>query len=172
MEKTSPAGLPPPVSGQPCPCGSGQLFDACCAPVLARERRAATAEELMRSRFTAHVARDWAHLHRTYAPTAGKPFVPETEIGEPMAWTRLVIHAHEPGRDADAAFVDFSAFFAEAGAEREAREKSEFARVAGEWLYTRTVRSGPPPVRAAVKAGRNDPCPCGSGKKFKHCCGR
>ncbi|AWO74755.1 preprotein translocase subunit SecA [Geobacillus thermoleovorans] len=28
------------------------------------------------------------------------------------------------------------------------------------------------PVRKAVRVGRNDPCPCGSGKKYKHCCGR
>ena len=28
------------------------------------------------------------------------------------------------------------------------------------------------PVRAGPKVGRNDPCPCGSGKKFKHCCGK
>ena len=28
------------------------------------------------------------------------------------------------------------------------------------------------PVRAKKDVGRNDPCPCGSGKKFKHCCGR
>ena len=28
------------------------------------------------------------------------------------------------------------------------------------------------PVRAAAKVGRNDPCPCGSGKKYKNCCGR
>ena len=27
------------------------------------------------------------------------------------------------------------------------------------------------PVRASVKVGRNDPCPCGSGKKYKKCCG-
>ena len=26
--------------------------------------------------------------------------------------------------------------------------------------------------REAPKVGRNDPCPCGSGKKYKHCCGR
>jgi SWIM/SEC-C metal-binding protein len=30
--------------------------------------------------------------------------------------------------------------------------------------------SPPEPVRALPKAGRNDPCPCGSGKKFKKCC--
>lgn len=29
----------------------------------------------------------------------------------------------------------------------------------------------PPPVRAAIKPGRNDPCPCGSGRKYKKCCG-
>jgi preprotein translocase subunit SecA len=28
------------------------------------------------------------------------------------------------------------------------------------------------PVRAGPKVGRNDPCPCGSGKKYKHCCGK
>ncbi|MDR3378349.1 MAG: SEC-C metal-binding domain-containing protein, partial [Verrucomicrobiae bacterium] len=29
----------------------------------------------------------------------------------------------------------------------------------------------PEPVRAVRKPGRNDPCPCGSGKKYKKCCG-
>ncbi|MBR5741927.1 MAG: SEC-C domain-containing protein, partial [Firmicutes bacterium] len=29
-----------------------------------------------------------------------------------------------------------------------------------------------PVVRKDVKVGRNDPCPCGSGKKYKNCCGR
>jgi SWIM/SEC-C metal-binding protein len=29
----------------------------------------------------------------------------------------------------------------------------------------------PEPARASKKVGRNDPCPCGSGKKFKRCCG-
>ena len=28
------------------------------------------------------------------------------------------------------------------------------------------------PVRSGPKVGRNDPCPCGSGKKYKHCCGK
>jgi uncharacterized protein YecA (UPF0149 family) len=30
----------------------------------------------------------------------------------------------------------------------------------------------PPPPRPKKKAGRNDPCPCGSGRKYKHCCMR
>lgn len=34
------------------------------------------------------------------------------------------------------------------------------------------MRSTNEPVRTGKKIGRNDPCPCGSGKKYKHCCGR
>ena len=30
--------------------------------------------------------------------------------------------------------------------------------------------SGNEPIRVEVKTGRNDPCPCGSGKKYKKCC--
>ena len=37
---------------------------------------------------------------------------------------------------------------------------------------TRRSRAPPPFVRAGEKVGRNDPCPCGSGKKYKHCHGR
>ena len=32
-------------------------------------------------------------------------------------------------------------------------------------------RSGPEPIRNTQTPGRNDPCPCGSGKKYKKCCG-
>lgn len=35
----------------------------------------------------------------------------------------------------------------------------------------RPVRLAPPPATAAPKPGRNQPCPCGSGRKFKRCCG-
>jgi preprotein translocase subunit SecA len=33
-----------------------------------------------------------------------------------------------------------------------------------------TPRPAPPPKKK--KVGRNDPCPCGSGRKYKHCCGK
>lgn len=38
------------------------------------------------------------------------------------------------------------------------------------WLAQRSKHASPAPLRAAVQPGRNDPCPCGSGKKFKQCC--
>jgi SEC-C motif domain protein len=128
----------------------------------------------MRSRFTAHAIGDFEHLHRTYLPTAEKAFAGE-RWGEPEAkWTRLVIHAHELGPKPEMAMVDFSAYFqADDGTEHAHHEKAEFKQIQRTWYYTRPLREGPPPVRStAPKVGRNDPCPCGSGKKYKHCCGR
>jgi SEC-C motif domain protein len=69
--------------------------------------------------------------------------------------------------------VEFTAFFkADNGAEGTLQEKSEFHRINGDWIFARTLRQGPAPVKSAPKVGRNDPCPCGSGKKFKQCCGK
>ena len=125
----------------------------------------------MRSRFTAHVVQDYRYLHNTYLPTSTKPYVEEE--GEPtIKWTRLVVHSHEPGSSPEQAFVDFSAYYVEGdSSEQELAEKSEFRRIDGQWYFTKPVRSGPAPKKAAgPKVGRNDPCPCGSGKKYKHCC--
>jgi SEC-C motif-containing protein len=166
----SPAQFSPPRLDQPCPCGSGRTFAACCDPVLKQTRPAATAEELMRSRFTAHVAHDYAHLHRSYLKTSREPYVPEADTGG-RDWTRLVIHSHEPGARPDTAFVDFTAYYREGDAEQSFPEKAEFQRIDGTWFYTRPVRQGPAPIKSAeAKVGRNDPCPCGSGKKYKQCC--
>lgn len=163
---------PPLTADAPCPCGSGKAFGACCEPLLKQVRKAETAEQLMRSRFTAHYVRDYRHLHRTYLETAKKPYVEETAGGD-VQWTRLVIHAHDAGAKPETAFVDFSAYFEEGGREHAMHEKSEFVKIDGEWFFKRPIRSGPAPVKSTTpKVGRNDPCPCGSGKKFKQCCGR
>jgi SEC-C motif-containing protein len=125
----------------------------------------------MRSRFTAHVVEDFKYLHHTWARTAQTPFV-EDQPAPPIAWTGLVVHAHEPGKTPDEAFVDFSAHYVDDdGVPMALHEKSAFARVNGRWLYTRAVREGPAPIKSSTnKVGRNDPCPCGSGRKYKHCC--
>jgi SEC-C motif-containing protein len=164
-----PAESVPSDESRACPCGSGKLFSACCLPVLKGERIPATAEELMRARFSAHATGDYAFLHRTYRPTAKLPFVPE-ESNPTTQWTRLVVHNHSIGRTPDLAYVEFSAYGLEQGVEHVLHEKAEFVRENGAWTYTRPLREGPAPVVGAKKPGRNDPCPCGSGKKYKHCC--
>ncbi len=161
-----------PQRGQPCPCGSGQLFEACCEPILSGLKKAPTAEKLMRARFVAHVAHDFKFLHDSYLPDSGKPYV--AEEGEPaIVWTRLDMHGEETniGGNPDKSYVDFSAYGTEEGIEKVLHEKSEFLRVNGQWFYNREMRLGPAPVKSsAPKVGRNDPCPCGSGKKYKQCC--
>ncbi len=163
------AALPPPQRGQPCSCGSGKVYEECCEPILTGKRPAANAEELMRSRFTAHVARDYLHLHRSYAGTASEAYV-ELPDEPSIGWSRLVIHRHEPDVQPNLSFVEFSAFYVESGNEHVLEERAEFRRRADGWIYTRPVRTGPAPVKAAVKPGRNDPCSCGSGRKYKQCC--
>ncbi len=167
---TTPTATNPIESAQSCPCGSGRTFGDCCEPIHAGTRIPATAEELMRARFSAHVTHNFKFLHDTYRPTAGKPYV--AEEGEPtMKWTKLVVHGHETSSDDGKAFVDFSAYGTEEGVEKVLHEKAEFLRVNSAWLYNREARLGPAPYKAAVpKPGRNEPCPCGSGKKYKHCC--
>jgi len=160
--------LPP---SDPCPCGSGQTFGACCEPILKQQKPAANAEQLMRSRFTAHFVHDFLHVHRTYSETANEPYVADPEAGK-TAWTRLVIHSHTPGANADAAFVDFTAYYREGDKEQALHEKARFHRIRGTWMYTGPARTGPAPIQAQAKVGRNEPCPCGSGKKSKQCCGK
>ena len=47
------------------------------------------------------------------------------------------------------------------------------AKENGQWRFldARGIQKGPY-VRPEPKVGRNDPCPCGSGKKYKACCGK
>ncbi len=159
-----------PQRDQSCPCGSGKLFGDCCEPVISGARLAVTAEQLMRARFTAHVTYDTLFLHRTYRPTSKQKFIQDPEVPT-LQWKKLVVHAHDVGPNPDTAYVTFTAYGEEQGVEQVLEEKAEFVRQDGAWIYTRAVREGPVPYKAAApKPGRNDPCPCGSGKKYKHCC--
>ena len=161
-----------PQSGEPCPCGSGKSFGLCCQPVLKDIANAVSAEALMRARFTAHVVGDSEFLHKSYLPDSKKPYTGEVLAGGDR-WTRLVINSHEIGTNPDNATVDFTAFYKDQGIEVPHDEKAEFLRQDGSWIYTRAIRLGPAPVKhSSPKVGRNDPCPCGSGKKFKHCCSK
>ncbi len=93
----------------------------------------------MRSRYTAHALGDEAYLHRTYAPTAKRAYRAGRKPGPRVNWTRLVIHADEPGPSPDTAYVEFSAYYRDPSGEQIMTERSEFRRVDGAWLYTRAM---------------------------------
>jgi SEC-C motif-containing protein len=115
-----------------CPCSSGDVFGACCRPLL-EGASAPTAERLMRSRYTAFVLEDAAHLLRTWHPITR----PRTIDFEPeLEWRRLLILDRAAGGPFDReGIVEFEAFWRQ-GAERGSlHERSRFVREDRTWYY-------------------------------------
>jgi SEC-C motif-containing protein len=156
----------------PCPCQSGQSFEACCGPILAG-MPAPTALALMRSRYTAYARGDAAHLARTLAPEQRAGFdAADVSAGmKTTQWLGLeILDTKDGGADDSTGIVEFVAHFQAQGQTRALHERSRFRRdgTDGGWVYI----DGEMNMQPVKKPGRNAPCPCGSGKKFKQCCGR
>ncbi len=158
-----------------CPCGSSRPYADCCRPLISGERRADTAEQVMRSRYTAYVKKEMAWLRDSLHPGHRADFdeASSRAWAERAAWQGLEILKTVKGGPADEeGTVEFIASFAENGVKQEHRELSLFRKMGGVWYYETGKPLGQRPVvRQGPKAGRNDRCPCGSGKKFKKCCG-
>ncbi len=156
-----------------CPCGSGKALDACCGPLLAGAL-APTAEALMRSRYSAYALGNIAYVAATHAPEAMEGFdqAASEEMARKVKWKGLTIEATEGGGEGDeTGTVTFSARFSMGGQDQMHREISRFRKEDGRWLYVDGDTNPPVEQRRVEKIGRNDPCPCGSGKKYKKCCG-
>jgi SEC-C motif-containing protein len=157
-----------------CPCGSGAELEACCGPVISGESPAPTAEALMRSRYTAFVRGEPDHIINTYArekrAAIDRPTV--TGMFGSVDWIGLEILNTTGGGETDSTgTVEFAARFRKDGGVRVHRERSRFRREAGRWVYVDgDVHPDTGPATFA-RVGRNQPCPCGSGRKFKKCCG-
>jgi len=137
-----------------CPCGSGKLLANCCQPIITNDN-ANTAEQLMRSRYTAFVLGDTAYLLKTWHPdTCPNDF----GLGK-SRWLGLTIH------HADNNTVHFSAAFHSGSKGMILEETSRFICIDHHWRYIDGDCTVTP-----IK--RNDACFCGSKKKFKNCCGK
>ena len=156
-----------------CFCGLNEKFENCCGKIISGEKKAATPEELMRARYSAHASQSLQFLVDSVHPDHRKGVsVTELEEWSPLVqWTGLEIHSATLGETEDEGFVSFTAKFSVNNMEEEMRENSIFTKYNGEWVYVDGEVEGEEPfVREEKKVGRNDPCPCGSGKKFKKCC--
>ncbi len=168
-----------------CPCGQLSPYTDCCGPYLRGTAYPDTAEELMRSRFSAHVKKNWGYLLKTLCAGERKnESLKEMDSG--ANWTRLNVSSTAKGEVGDTqGEVVFTAHFHQGDAgEQVHRETAQFIRENGRWVYTAEKSDveqpedleGPEPVQTFVrdqpKVGRNDPCSCGSGKKYKKCCGK
>jgi len=171
-----------------CPCGSESFFEKCCGPYLAGQDVPDTAEKLMRSRYTAYTRADLDYIKKTMVPEAQKHFDAEGAKlwAEESKWKGLKIGDTRKGGPTDAVgTVEFTAIYEKDGEGLEHHEISRFRKSKeGHWQFVdgeahehkegEGHHDAPPRpvtvVREGVKIGRNDPCHCGSGKKFKKCC--
>jgi SEC-C motif-containing protein len=137
-----------------CPCGSNKPFTSCCQPIIANDS-ASTAEQLMRSRYSAFVLGDAEYLLKTWHPDTC-PY--DFQLGQ-SRWLGLkILHA---GIDT----VTFTAAFHSGNKGMLLKETSRFVCIENHWLYI----DGDCTV-TTIK--RNNLCFCGSTKKYKNCCGK
>ncbi|MCK2165439.1 YchJ family protein [Thalassospira xiamenensis] len=159
----------------PCPCGAPKIFGKCCGELLSGKRKASTAEQLMWSRYSAFVTRDADYLLATLAPEKASGFDPEQIKADNNEWLGLeIIATHKGGILDQHGMVEFIARFHDNGRDHALHEISRFERRNGNWLYIdgEFPETSPGNITASpTNTGRNDPCPCGSGKKYKKCCG-
>ncbi|OBF66501.1 zinc chelation protein SecC [Mycobacterium sp. 852002-51971_SCH5477799-a] len=123
--------------GPPCPCGSGRSYRACCGPFHEGQSQALTAEELMRSRYSAFAYGHSDYLFRTWHPRT-RPA--EVTADPDIAWTGLrVIATLAGGPDDDSGDVEFTAHYESGGRAGSLHERSRFERRAGRWFYVDAV---------------------------------
>ncbi len=158
-----------------CPCGTGSAFVDCCEPRIRGSRPPETAEALMRARYSAFAKHEVDYILQTVLPEQRKKVDRETvdKWSASSTWKGFTILGKERGGASDEdGYVEFVARYAFGAIEQEHREKSYFVKRDGRWYFD-PARSKQPGLEPARKnaVGRNDPCTCGSGKKYKKCCG-
>lgn len=154
-----------------CLCNSGLLYADCCGPYHNKQRFPATALELMRSRFTAYARRDAAYLLASWDVSTSPARIDFSR--DTTEWQTLQIVACKKGAAHDSkGIVEFKAFYKQGDEDHFMHEISRFVKTGQTWLYLDGVIKAAGKVEASANGGRNALCTCGSGKKFKRCCGR
>lgn len=152
-----------------CPCTPNKKYDECCGPYLKGTANAPTAEALMRSRYTAYTLDDYDYVIRT-CHSSTRPSKEDFEDEVNIDWSGLeIVDTVAGGENDTAGEVEFVARYKLKGKVLNQHERSEFVKEDGQWFYVEGEFVKGAPVRSQ-KTGRNQPCPCGSGKKFKKCC--
>jgi SEC-C motif-containing protein len=153
-----------------CLCGSGLAYLECCGQFHNGDKTPATAEGLMRSRFTAYALRNTEYLMATWDATTRPKAIDFSK--ETAEWLRLIIEMVKKGGPKDSkGLVEFKAFYRQDGVEQVMSETSRFTKQAGRWFYLGGVVKLIGNANQQINEGKNAPCSCGSGKKFKRCCG-
>jgi len=158
-----------------CPCGKGESLEVCCGPFLEGKEQPTTAEALMRARYTAYAIGNIDYIFTSHDPdTVSGVDRNNTELwSKGSEWLGLEILGTERGLENDNdGIVEFVARYKIKGVTLTHRERATFKRHGKRWVFVDGQEiKGPPVKNLEPRVGRNDPCPCGSGKKYKKCHG-
>ena len=156
-----------------CYCGSSINYSDCCQPLHKGEQFAPTALKLMKSRFAAYASKEIQYLVETTHESLEPVYEDLEAWANATTWKKLEVVSSSNGlKHNDTGEVEFKAFFLDQnGSPQVHHEKSQFKKENNKWFYSAGEIN--PSLQKEVKhtIGRNDPCPCGSGKKHKKCCG-
>lgn len=153
-----------------CRCGSQLAFEQCCQPRIDDSAPAETAEQLMRSRYSAFCRGNVDYLIATHHPSKHRPDDRQqlTDSIDHSRWLGLTIVRCQQGQSEDQqGQVEFIALYSDSEHLHQLHERSRFVKENGRWYYL----DGELFDSAPKLPGRNEACWCGSGKKFKKCHG-
>ena len=151
------------MSEQNCPCGLAS-YAMCCQPLHLGVEQAQTAQQLMRSRYSAFALEQIDYLVATTA-LGQQSALDQAAIAawsKANQWSGLEIVSHNEQLSKQHAQVEFKAHYHDGTQARTHHELSHFVQHAGQWYFLDPTTE----QQWAMK----QPCICGSGKKFKHCC--
>ena len=148
---------------------------ACCGPYLDGPEKAPSAEAQMRARYSAYALGRIDFIRETMAPETRKGFDRKSvsRWSSGSQWLGLEVQATERGQPGDVdGVVEFTAHFSTDGKKQAHHERALFRFEPSDgWVFVDAIDRQKEPVVKGHQPGRNDPCPCGSGKKFKKCHG-
>lgn len=121
-----------------CPCGKNIDYNDCCGAIHLSKSKAETAEDLMRSRYTAFTLADGDYLmkshHSSTRPLSEKKAI--VKWAKSVKWIKLEILNTTKGLENDTeGTVEFKAYFETKGKEQFIHENSTFVREANKWVY-------------------------------------
>jgi len=118
-----------------CPCGSGRTYVACCGRYIDAGLKPETAEQLMRSRYSAYVLTRDDYLHRTWHGST-RPAALDLHSSRSGRWLGLkILRTEAGGRNDRAGVVEFVARYKPSGKAERLHEVSRFVREEGQWYY-------------------------------------
>ena len=146
-----------------CPCQSNKSYEDCCGRFHTHVQFPETAEQLMRSRYAAYVLKNVPYIVDTTVPNQQALLNAQAieAWAEETQWLGLQILNTESLTKTQSA-VEFNAVFQGEEGEQTHHERSIFVKIDDRWYFV-----DPTVPLPTMK----QPCVCGSGKKFKHCCG-